>query len=257
MEEKQILINNLKINYKIAGKGPVVLILHGWGGSSDSWIKIQETLVKNGYQVIVPDFPGFGKSKTPALAWGIKEYTDFVFNFINQLKLDQFFLLGHSFGGRIAIRFTVLYPEKVKKLILSNSAGIKAKPDLKTYFIFFLAKIGNAIFTPKILARFKDSARNLFYIFLRHRDYAKADDTMKESIKKVLQEDLLPDLPKIKKDTLIIWGDEDKMVPLRFAKIFKEKIENSQLTIFPNVGHSPHLEVPEKLSQTILDFLKN
>jgi len=256
MEEKQILINNLKTNYKIAGLGPVVLILHGWGGSSDSWLNVQEILVKNGYQVIVPDFPGFGKSENPPTPWGIKEYTDFVFNFVNQLKLDQIFLLGHSFGGRIAIRFTTLYPEKVKRLILSNSAGIKAKPDLKACLIFLLVKWGNALFKKKVLVEFKDYARNFLYFFLRKRDYVKANEFMKKSMKKVIEEDLLPDLPKIKNNTLIIWGNKDKMVPVKFAKVFKEKIKNSQLIVFPNVGHSPHLETPEKLAQTILDFLE-
>jgi len=256
MQEKIIFINDLKVNYKISGLGPMILILHGWGGSSDSWLKVQEILAKNGFQVIVPDFPGFGKSETPLIPWGIKEYTDFVLDFVNCLNIDNFFLLGHSFGGRIAIRFTALHPEKVKKLILSNSAGIKAKPGLKIFFIFILAKIGNALFTPKILARFKNSARNFFYFFLRHKDYVKANETMRESIKKILEEDLLPDLSKIKTKTLILWGQKDKLVPVKFAKIFKEKVENSQLIIFPKIGHSPHLEIPEKLSQTILEFLK-
>jgi pimeloyl-ACP methyl ester carboxylesterase len=116
--------------------------------------------------------------------------------------------------------------------------------------------VGNAVFTPKPLARFKDSARNLFYGFIRKRDYAKAKGVMKETIKKVLDEDLLADLAQIKTDTLIIWGKEDKMVPVKYAKIFNEKIENSKLEIMPKVGHSPHIETPEKLAEIILNFLK-
>ena len=79
---------------------------------------------------------------------------------------------------------------------------------------------------------------------------------MKETIKKVLDEDLLSDLSKIKTKTLIVWGSVDKMVPLKYAHIFKEKIENSRLEIMPKVGHSPHLEDPKKLSEIILKFLK-
>jgi len=256
MKENSILIDNLKINYKIAGEGPAILILHGWGGSSDSWRKVLKILAKEKYKIIVPDLPGFGKSITPPIAWDVKAYSNFVFELTEKLGISQFLLLGHSFGGRIAIKFAKDYPEKIKKLILCDSAGIKQKWGLKEKIIFQLSKLGNAIFTPSPLTRLKDKARNLFYIFLRNKDYFKADGTMKETVKKVLSEDLLPELSDIKTETLLIWGQKDKMVPLKYAYIFKENVPNSKLEILPKIGHSPHLEKPEKLSKIILNFLK-
>ena len=257
MREEKISINGLEINFKIAGEGEPLLILHGWGGSSGSWIRVQEILSKNGFKVICPDFPGFGKSKTPLYPWSVTDYANWLAEFANSQKLEKFFIIAHSFGGRVAIRFATLYPEKIKSLILCASAGIKPKPGLKTRLIYRLAKIGNAIFTPKHLVRFRDGARNLFYVFLRHHDYAKAQGIMKETIKKVLDEDLLDDLPKIKTKTLIIWGSADRLVPVKYAHIFQEKIENSKLEILANIGHSPHLEVPEKLSEIIVQFIKS
>jgi len=256
MHEEKILIDGLKINYKIAGQGPAILILHGWGGSSDSWISVQEILAKEGFKVICPDFPGFGKSETPFEPWGVKEYSKFVLNLTKILELQKFFLLGHSFGGRVAIKFSVLYPEKIKSLILCNSAGIKQKWGFREKFIFRLSKLGNAIFTFPPLKRFKNKFRNLFYIFLRHKDYAKVEGTMRKIFKKVLTEDLLKDLPRIKTRTLIIWGEFDKLVPVKYAHTFKEKIENSKLEILLKIGHSPHLEVPEKLAKIIIQFLR-
>lgn len=259
IQEKEIRLDNLLIHYKIAGQGPAILILHGWGGSSDSWRKVQEILSKKNYKVIVPDLPGFGKSETPPMAWTVKDYADFVNQFIKKIlneSQEPFFLLGHSFGGRVAIKFAVLYPEKIKKLILCNSAGIKQKWSLKEKLIFQLSKIGNAIFTPKILERFKDRARNLFYLFLSNKDYFKANAKMKETLKKVLAEDLLPEISKIKTKTLIIWGQNDRLVPVKYAYIFKEKIKDSQMVILPKINHSPHLEVPEKLVEVILKFLE-
>jgi pimeloyl-ACP methyl ester carboxylesterase len=255
MEEKKILINGLPINYKISGEGQPVLILHGWGGSSDSWLSVQEILAKNNYKVIVPDFPGFGKSITPPSAWGIKDYTDFIIAFMDKMKLDNFFLIGHSFGGRISTRLAANYDKNIKGLILCDAAGIKPKMGPKAMVIFSLARIGNAIFTPRHFARLKDAARNIFYIFLRNKDYVKAKGTMRETIKKVLNEDLSQELPAIKDKTLIIWGQEDKMVPIKYAHIFKDKIPDSELEIIKGVGHSPHIEVPQKLSQIILNFL--
>lgn len=254
--EEKILINGLEVNFKIAGEGKPLLILHGWGASSNSWIKVQELLAPQGYKVIVPDFPGFGKSKTPSKPWGVGDYSNFVLNLAKKFGLQNFFLLGHSFGGRIATKFAVSYPNRITRLILCDSAGIKQKWGLKEKFAFQLAKLGNAIFTPKLLRRFKDRARNLFYIFLRHKDYAKADGSMKETIKKIFEEDLLPDLSQIKIPALIIWGKNDKLVPVKHAYIFKEKIKNSKLEILPKIGHSPHLEIPEKLTEIIVQFLR-
>jgi len=274
MEEKNILINGLNINYKTTEKGePVlemagirvfpdnfkkkgtVLILHGWGGSSDSWVNVQKFLTKEGYEVIAPDFPGFGKSTTPPVAWGIKDYTDSISEFIKENGLKDFFLLGHSFGGRISVRIAADFPEKIKGLILCDAAGIKPKRGIKTTTIFLMAKLGNAIFTPKHLARFKDGVRSIFYAFLRNKDYVKAKGTMRATIIKVLDEDLLPELPKIKTNTLIVWGQADKMVPVKYAHIFNEKIANSELKVIPKIGHSPHIEVPAELSEIILKFL--
>jgi pimeloyl-ACP methyl ester carboxylesterase len=256
MKEEEVLIDNLKVNYKIAGQGPAVLVLHGWGGSSDSWLEIQKILATRGYMVICPDFPGFGKSISPKKPWGIDDYSRFVLGFAKKLGLEEFFLLGHSFGGRVAIRFAIQHPEKLKSLILCNSAGIKSRLGLKARLIYWVAAAGNAIFTPRRLARFKDTARNVFYSFLHKKDYVKAKGVMKETIKMALADDLLPDLIKIRTRTLIVWGGKDKMVPPKYAEVMKKNIKNSRLEIFPRVGHSPHLEIPEELSELILKFLK-
>ena len=257
INEETILVDGLRVNYKIAGSGPAILVLHGWGGSSNSWIKVQEFLAENGFKVIIPDLPGFGKTPSSKDPWGIKAYVDFILSFIKKIELENFILLGHSFGGRTSIRFAAHYPDMIKKLILCDAAGIKLELDFKAKVIYFLSKIGNMIFSPKFLVRFKDSARNFFYIFLRHKDYAKADGIMKETMKKVISEDLTPDIEKIKAKTLIVWGKKDKLVPLKCAYIFKEKIKESKLEIMPEIGHSPHLEDPKNLSRIITKFLSN
>jgi len=255
MVEKKTYINGLKINYKLLGSGQPILILHGWGSSSNSWEEVGEILSKE-YKVLIPDLPGFGKSSVPFKTWSLKGYADFVLKFSKNLEISQFHLLGHSFGGRVAIKFAILHPEKIKKLILCNAAGIKLEPGIKTRFLFFLSQIGNAIFSKRHLVRFKDGAKNLYYFFLKNKDYVKANGVMKEIMKEVIKEDLLPQLPEITNQTLIIWGKEDKILPSKYAFLFKEKIKNSKLVIIPKVDHSPNLEAPEKLSQIVSNFLK-
>ena len=128
MREEKISINDLNINYKIAGSGPAVLILHGWGGSSDSWEKIQKILSERNYSIICPDLPGFGKSQTPLSPWTLQDYIHFVLKFAENLHLNSFYLIGHSFGGRIAVKMAVNHSSMIKKLILCDPAGIKIKP---------------------------------------------------------------------------------------------------------------------------------
>jgi pimeloyl-ACP methyl ester carboxylesterase len=159
ISEKQIQINGLDINYKIIGDGKIpVVLLHGWGVSSDKYlelIKILYSILNTQYSILIPDLPGFGKSNEPNENWNLDDYVEFVDEFIkkasrkggfelvkNILKkmqdgstglLSQWsqqtkpILIGHSFGGRIAIKYAAKYPEKIDKLILTGAAGIKHK----------------------------------------------------------------------------------------------------------------------------------
>ena len=256
MNEEKILINELKINYKIAGEGEPLLILHGWGGSSGSWIEVQRILAKEGFKVIVLDLPGFGKSHTPSVPWGIAEYSEFILNFLQKIGLKKINLMGHSFGGRIAIKLATKHPEKLKKLILCASAGIKHDLNFPQKIVLNLALIGNFFFSRKPLRRYKDVIRNVFYMFLCKRDYTKTRGVMRETFKKVIEEDLKPELSEIKPKTLLIWGKKDKAVPLADAYLMKENISHSVLEIIPRAFHTPNLEFPEKLSNIILNFLK-
>jgi pimeloyl-ACP methyl ester carboxylesterase len=255
MREEKVLVKGIETNYKIGGKGENFLILHGWNGSSDSWRKIIEILEIK-YKVICPDFPGFGKTETPKISWSLNDFVEWLKDFTEKLDLKEFFLLGHSFGGRVAIKFSISYPEKVKKLILVSSAGIRQEWGLKEKIVFQISKIGNAIFSKNPFFRFKDGARNFFYRIARIKDYSRAKGIMKETMKKIVEEDLLLELSKIQNKTLIIWGEKDKIIPLKYAFIFKEKIKNSKLEILPKIFHSPHLEDPEKLAEVLISNLK-
>ncbi len=232
--------------------------MHGWGGSSDSWIEVQKILAEKEFKVIIPDFPGFGKSKTPKKSWEVSDYVEWLKDFIEEMKIKEpFFLLAHSFGGRVAIKFSVKYPEKIKALILCSSAGIKPEKKLQTKMFHYLARVGDYLFSQRPLLKFKDGARNTFYQIIRQRNYLKAKGTMRETVKKVLAEDLLEYLSQIKNKTLIIWGKLDKMVPIKYGYIMEQEIPNSQMIILPKIGHSPHLEIPEKFTKEILQFIKS
>ena len=231
-------IKGLKINYKTLGEGKPLLILHGWGSSSEKWQKIGELLVQKGMRVIIPDLPGFGKSEEPQKAWNLDDYCDFVEEFIKILNLDKFYLLGHSFGGSLAVKFSLQHPEKVAKLFLVSAACVRKK-SLKNKLFKFISRF------------FKIKPLFLRKFFYRKSDYLSVRGVMKETYLKVIEEDLSDVLEKVKIPTMIIWGAKDKITPIKQAKLIKIKIRNSELKIIPNIGHSPHLEAPEKLGDLV------
>ena len=98
----EININGIKTNYQTFGEGKPFLILHGWGSNSERWQPVAELIAEKGLKVIVPDMPGFGKSDALTAPWNMKNFTIWVDEFVKQLNLDEFYLMGHSFGGALA-----------------------------------------------------------------------------------------------------------------------------------------------------------
>jgi pimeloyl-ACP methyl ester carboxylesterase len=258
MKEEKILVDGLKINYKVAGQGFPILILHGWGGSSDSWLKISEIFSQD-FKIICPDLPGFGKSQKPPRIWGNEDYCDFVFKFANELKIEKFYLIGHSFGGGLAAKFVVKYPEKVRALILCDAAIFRKKRrwSLRQLIAHFLAKLNFILGIPFFEKYVYPIARKIVYKIAGVYDYyVIKDGIMKKTFGKVVNEDLSYLLPQIKLPTLIVWGEKDSKVLLEDAFLIQKSIPNSKLEIIKKIGHDPHLKKPFELSKIILDFLK-
>jgi len=226
-----------------------LIILHGWGSSKEKWEKVKEILEKKGVKVFVPDLPGFKEELEQV--WRLDDFVGWVENFIEKHRISVFFLLGHSFGGRVAIKFAFKHPEKLKGLILVSAAGLRPK----SIWLSLIASISSFFKIFSFLPGY-ETLRKIFYKFiLRKTDYFKLKGKMKETFKEIIKEDLTPYLSQIKVPTLILWGEKDKITPLRDGLLMKEKIENSELKILPKVGHAPYLEIPERLSADIFNFL--
>lgn len=250
-EEKIIKINGIKTFIRIKGEGEPLLILHGWGARSESWLRVQDILSKD-FLVIVPDLPGFGKSDLPPKAWNLECYVEFIFALLRELNLQKFYLLGHSFGGNIAIKIAAIQPDKIKKLILVDAAAVRRPKSIFKRILGFFAGIISLF---SFLPGYKFLRKCFYRIVLRKTDYLQAAGIMKEVFKRVVSEDVRYYCSKIDVPTLIIWGKKDKITPLKEGLLINKLVPNSKIEIIDGAGHAPNLSHPEILAQIIKENL--
>jgi len=259
---EQVKIQELKVNYQVVGAGRPVIILHGWGSRADLWTPVQEKIASCGFKVIVPDLIGFGQSDPPLTGWRVDDYVSWFEDFIQKISerhqefKEPFFLVGHSFGGRIAIKIAAGRSLSLKGLVLCGAAGLPPETSLKLRMLSGLAKSGSNLIKKMKLDWLHDSARDFYYRLLHQHDYLKVSRTMKDTFRLVVEEDLSGCLPAIETPTLIIWGEKDYIVPIEQAHRFHQAIKGSQLKIIKEIGHSPQLEAPEKLVELLQHFFQ-
>ncbi|MBI2462680.1 MAG: alpha/beta hydrolase [Candidatus Spechtbacteria bacterium] len=253
--DKNITIQGIPVFYRDLGTGAVIVILHGWGSRANNWRAVQNDLAERGFRAIVPDMPGFGETPPPSEPWDIYQYTEFVYEFIQSLGLQDFTLVGHSFGGRIAIIYGAKHGENVSTLILCDAAGVVRRHTVRTRMFLITTKIGNVIFAVPPLHFLKPIVRNLWYKFTLERDYYKTDGVMRETFKKVINENLRKYVRHITLPTLILWGENDRATPLADAYIIQKEVADSRLHVFPERGHAINLEVPHEMAQTMAEFI--
>lgn len=234
-----------------------IIVLHGWGGSSQTWQNCTNLFNKEKYQLFVPDLPGFGSTPAPDKPWTVQDYADHVRKLMTEHHLDKPICICHSFGGRIAIKLAAEHPHIFSELFLVAAAGIKHPPTLKVRLFRYIAKTGKQILNFLKLEKLAEKAKKLIYRAARAKDYMKAEGTMKETFQNVINEDLAHHLPHIKVKTHIIWGDNDTYVPVSDAHSMHQKITNSTIDIFPGGTHGLHLRMPEKLVALIEKYLWN
>ena len=251
MKEEFLTTQGLQVRYKIAGEGPVILILHGWGSRGDRWEKVGELLSKHNFSVVIPDLPGFGKSEEPTSPWGIEEYHNFVEEFVSTLGPKEFYLLGHSFGGGLALAYAVQHPDKVKKLFLV-AAAIRRKKNLRKNTLRVIAKIGKLFSLLPFYTLFRKA---VYKYIIRTSDYPYQKGIMKDIYLKIVDQDLSPLLSGVKVPTVILWGAKDDVLPLGDAYFIREHIANSQFIVFPEGDHDPEQRMPEILAEKIAILL--
>ena len=234
-------IDGVNVYYKTAGKGEKVVLLHGWGGQADSFLPVFNFLSSQ-YEVYALDFPGFYQSSDPDRPWNVTDYSSMLLKFFDKLGIEKANLVGHSFGGRVSILFSASHPERVNKVVLTDSAGLIPKRSFKYY-----CKVYKFKFFKKLYMTFtsgSDSKEKLerFYKKYGSNDYKNTSGVMRQTFVKVVNQDLHGYLSSIKAPTLLIWGDKDQDTPISFAKIMEKEIPDAGLVVFEGAGHFAYLE---------------
>lgn len=241
--EKTIDIDGNEVHYRDSGEENLrpVVIMHGWGCTLDT-VKSIEDIFRGKMRAINVDLPGHGKSSEPSSVWGVEDYTRLIEKLIKRLNLDRPSLIGHSFGGRIAILLSSR--NDVEKVLLVDAAGVKPKRGFnyyrKVYSFKAMKHLVNLIFGKKKGEEVLDRMRSK----KGSADYRNSSPRMRAIMSKCVNEDLKHVMPSIKAPTLLIWGEDDTATPLSDADTMKSLIPDAGLVTFPGCGHYSFLDNP-------------
>lgn len=227
-----------------------LVIIPGWGGTVQSWNDFIE-LANTDFEVHFIDMPCFGDVPCPSEIWGVEEYAKYV---IEKTKyLEKPILLGHSFGGQVAVNMVASNPEMFSAVILSGAVVIRLKYTFKRTIFGLLAKVGKVIFALPIINKLEKIARKILYKVIDSPDYDKTEGVKREIFQKIIRQDQTDNLERIKIPTLVVWGSRDSYVPLKYGIKIADKIPNAKLEIIQDGTHGLHM----KRTKELFDIVKN
>ncbi len=252
--EKDIEVGGCRLHYSVTGpeEGTPVILMHGWGCDHTTVASIANIL--NGkMRVYNLDLPGHGESEEPAEVWGIEKFTEAIEEFIHKLGIKNPILIGHSFGGRISI--FLASRNKIPKMVLVDSAGIKPRRKLSYYFKVYSFKLAKRIL-PIILG--KEKGKKAIENWRNKKgsaDYNAASPKMKAIMSRCVNEDLKHLMPSIGASTLLIWGEKDTATPLSDARTMERLIPDAGIASDPEGGHYSFLDNPGWFKAVLSSFL--
>ena len=234
------------------------VLLHGWGHSLKNLLPIAEQL--SDYDCYLIDLPGFGESPIPSEVLSVSNYTTKIADFIQNhfSASDNVYVIGHSFGGRIAIYLGANYPNLLRGIFVLAGAGLRKHKKLLKQLIVSGAHglrtlykfIGRDVMTSSIYRK--------YYQKYASQDYKNANPMMREILKKTILENLAPIARNVSVPTLLIYGENDVVTPAYFGKRYNKLIKNSKLYILPTFDHNGILTAGKyQVSSIILNNIKD
>lgn len=251
--------NKPQIHFERAGEvGSRVLLLHGWGCSMEL-MRFAANGLKAEHQVMMIDFPGFGKSPEPLEPWGVPEYAESLRSFLQEQDFLPCSVIAHSFGCRVAAYLAAEEPSLFEKLIFTGAAGIRPKQSEEArkrseeYKRLKARYEGLKKF--KILGSFPDRLEEKLRQKYGSADYNALNEEMRKTFVRVVNLDLTDRYPLIRQSTLLIWGDRDTETPLWMGQEMEKRIPDAGLVLFEGGTHFAYLEQPDRFLTVARHFL--
>jgi len=258
--DKFAMVYGAKIHYVETGTGAPLLLVHGLADDATIWDSVIPALSAR-FRVIALDQIGFGHSDKPLLNYRVSTFVDFLDGFLTELKIEHVSLIGNSLGGWVAAAFALVHPGRIERLVLSDAAGYAA-----------LAKTMDPRAVSALRLASREDIRYLGPLtFHDKRFYQDVDLAFKQRVtagdgytvgrlldSMIRGDDTLDNrLNVINRPTLILWGRDDKLIPLTFGERFHQEITNSRLQIIDNCGHMPQVECPDQFVTAVLQFFND
>ena len=228
-----------------------MLLLHGWGTSLDTFAALIEDL-RRVFRVVAFDFPGHGGSDLPPAVWQVDDFVGLALEVMAALEIERASILGHSFGGRVAIKLAASHPERVDRLVLVDSAGIPPARTVRRVLKRAASRFGNA--AGRRLGRPGQALRRRIVARIASPDYLNAGP-LRDTFLAVVKEDLRPALARIQAPTLLVWGESDDDTPLADGRTMEKLIPGASLLVIKNAGHFSYLEQFGRFRLAVMAFL--
>ena len=216
-------------------------IIHGWTYTVEPWRKTLELLKENGVRVKMLHVPGLTEDSKKTFT--IEDYVKWADHEIP----DGAIALGHSNGGRILLNLCAAKPDKLKYLILLDSAGVY-EPSVRKQLTEHLAKIGKPLKKIKLIDK-------VFHRVTGSTDYSKAPENMKATLTNMLESDKELDMTKVTTKTFVLWGKKDTVTPPRQATKIYETLPNAELKFYANWTHAPYISSPDELARALTSLI--
>ena len=249
---KQTIITSGKFKFLEVGTGKPIVILHGLMGGLSNFQGVTEYFPNKGYRVIIPMLPIYD---LPLLKTNVKEFANYVNQFISHLNLSEVTVLGNSLGGHIGLLVSLLYPKNIKGLIITGSSGLYENSMGESYpkredKDYMTRKCQEVFYDPEVATN-----EIIDEVFETVNDRNKLIKILAMA-KSAIRHNMAKDLPKMKLPCLIIWGKNDNVTPPDVGIEFNNLLPNSDLVGIDKCGHAPMMEHPEKFNEILLDWLK-
>ena len=277
MERRELILHHQRITYRAAGRGPVVLLIHGMAGSASTWKQVMPALSQR-FTVVAPDLLGHGRSDKPSGDYSLGAFASMLRDLLVALGHDHVTVVGQSLGGGVAMQLAYQYPELCARLVLVGSGGLGREvspllrllslPGAEAVLMLACAQpVRGAIAGVGGLAA-RAGLQPAPVVAELWRSYASlGDDATRQAFLRTLRAvidrggqavsaanrlHLAAEMP-----TLIVWGDADPIIPVEHARAAHEAIPGSRLEVFEGVGHYPHCEAPGRFVEVLVEFIES